>query len=317
MKFPILKILAGFSGLLFLVAALVRDSIPGSLALYVVFPMALSGLGFLPLGIHKAIQKKWKAAFLLFVLPLLPAAVHFGYLLDAEQPPVNLDRKRSVRVLAWTLDNYEYTNIETAFASMATYDPDVILLVEGNVDHGSQNRYGKEFFPNHSIHLLDHGLLLLHRGNFLGNSSFTFDQDRGSLEFVHLRIHGQKLGFAIYDQHSFPTYSRAPSIRKLVETLEPSSGDFLLLYGDFNTPIRSYAMKPLRKLLVDTRLRASSGNPYSFPEPLPFKSFDRLFISDPMANLPQKGSLIPTAISTHRIFLFEFELPESKSLPSP
>lgn len=300
-----IRLVTGIGTALLLLHLLIGDRWAPLAPLYYLSPFPLIGLLFLPGLFRQFHRRRWPRAGLFLFLCLAPACWQYRALLLPHPPVAPAASAQSLRVLFWTPDHYAYTSLPEAFAWMASLDADVIALVEGNVDFGRQKTLAKTHFPHQSMQLLDHGMLLIHSGEFLHRAFHFVDKQRGALQLCRLRIRGHELHIALYDQNSNPLYSRAPSLRQLHQRL-PAPEVPVLLLGDFNLPHNAPSLAPLRRSLAPVFPHVNEGLPYTWPDSLPFLAIDQVWFSPHFQ--PLDVAVLPTSMARHRPILMNFTI---------
>lgn len=278
------------------------DRFPLLAPVYYLSPLPFIGLLFLPGLVQQLRRRRWLAALLLALLTLAPALWHYRMLLAPAPSPAPLPdatgEAQPLRIVFWTPDHYEFSDLEEAFFFLADFNADVIGLVEGNVDFGRQKVLAREYFPHQQMELLDHGMLLIHSGELLHREIHRVDGGRGALQRCTLRLRGREWQLALYDQDSNPFYSRGPSLREVAGLL-PDRSVPLLLMGDFNLPHSAPSLSPLRQRLRPVFPELRGQNPYTWPAAFPFLAIDQVWYSPHFQ--PAEVHLLSTPLARHRL----------------
>jgi endonuclease/exonuclease/phosphatase (EEP) superfamily protein YafD len=281
----------------------VKDAFALLSPVYLVTPMPLPGLLFLPTAVIDVYRRQhtWAAvAWLLIVLCCFQFIAPQRWLVSTTVPP---EASAQLKVVLWTPDNMQFTTVDDAFALLATYDADIIGLIEANVDHGRQLARRRELLPDHRMEMLPHGMLLLHRGECIVQSYHTFDNQRGGLNLCTLHIHGRTLTVALYDQDSNPLLSRRRSINSLRATLRELESPNILLMGDFNAPHSAASVSQLERDLDPLFPHIQAFNPHTWPAFLPLVSIDQVWLSRTITANAVK--IQTTGQATHKLLVFD------------
>lgn len=286
---------------------ILKDRFPVLSTLYYLSPPLLLNICFMPSLLVSLFKQRWTSAAVCSALILFVTGFHYRSLLIPADPGTS-DAKdgQVIRVLLWTPDHYAYTTVVDAFAWMTRFEADLIGLVEGNVDHGTQIRMTQSHFPGHQLELLPHGMLLLHRGEVEEVETFLVDNGKGALNVVSLNQGGTGIRVALYDQVSSPLYSRKTSLEQVALILGGESERVpTLLLGDFNTPHGAASFAPLRRRMNSTT-RLGQGLPYTWPDSFPLLALDQIWFSGQWQ--PMQVTIERTPLAWHRPVVADFRL---------
>lgn len=275
--------------------------------IYLLTPFPIIGVLFLPYALQRwCAGLKRTAVVLTLVAGAIPTWHFIRPALTSEVLHLNAASSESLKVVFWTPDHLEFTTVDEVFAYLATFDADIIAMVEGNVDHGRQKARAAELFPDYRMELLPMAMLLLHRGEVLEQTYHTVGNDSGFLNLCILKINGRELVVGIYDQVSNPLRRRTPAIREVRDLLAPFADGELLLMGDFNVPRTAYSVNQLGDILQPAFSCFENINPYTWPEAFPFLAIDQVWFSDALSI--RDARVVDTGLANHRLLSFQLPL---------
>ncbi len=268
-----------------LVRVTLRDAYPVISLVYYMTPWPVLIALLVPETVTRAFRRQQPGflAMLTLMLALLFVWMHQSYRLTLEPPGAHESALRAqestpFRIVFWTADTYEFVPLEEAAEDICKLEPDIIALIEGNVDWGRQIRVYGDLFPDHQIQMLPHSMLMLHQGRLHRRVARYFDKRNSALTEVELRQDDLLLHVALLDQRSTPTYSRKQSFGELADYIRTLPGDKnFILMGDFNTPVDSVHLRPFREILTPAFEAAGVGWAETWPSYFPVHSLDQVW----------------------------------------
>jgi hypothetical protein len=312
----IAEAMAGVGIILLLIHIFITDRVGFIAQLFYLTPRPFLGALFLPLTLKWLFGRRYKEGAVLAILCLLPSILHYGTMIPGTKQVEdsvgheNNFQDNSIRVIFWAPDHYEFTTVDRGFEYLTRFNADIVLLVEGNVDHGRQRALAARLFPDHRLKLLPHGMLILHKGE-VKESLYSTPGDRSGLNQLVLEQQGKVWRIALYDQDSNPFYSRKASLLELAYSL-PVGGDApKILAGDFNTPHYAHSFNPLKERYENTYSSAMMPHPYTWPSKLPVMAFDQVWYSGDLKLLQVRSE--STEFARHRPVIADFIYPKKET----
>jgi len=122
------------------------------------------------------------------------------------------------------------------------------------------------------------GMLLAVRGSVLGQAYHRLPHN-SHVAWVETRIEGRRVRVALVDLVANPLISRGDTLRRLTERLAAWDDRPLVVMGDFNTPVESVWMMPIRRQFREAFLTAGTGYIPTWPWPLPVLKLDQIWIN--------------------------------------
>ncbi len=286
-----------------------RDLIPGLAGIYYLTPTPVISLFLLPAFFRALQQRHPRPAALFAIAGLLLAVWPFRGALFP-RGPVDLPLEKERRIVFWTPDHYHYTTVDEAFAFLRDLQPDVIGMVEGNVDIGRQKRVHGELFSNYTMELLDYAMIVLHRGRTIERGFTVVGKGRAALSTVTIEFpeSAEPVRIALYDQNSNPFLHRKDSLREAVALLMEEPDLPTLLMGDFNLPKSSLLLRPVRKSFRPTDPRGPEGLPHTYPRFLPLVPIDQVWTRGGFT--VHDARLLSTDLGWHRPIVLDLTLPD-------
>jgi endonuclease/exonuclease/phosphatase (EEP) superfamily protein YafD len=238
----------------------VRDRVPVLAAVYYGIPPVVGACLLLAPCLLWLASNRRKAAL---------AAGAGALLLIAWQAGVSWFRRPAgegeLRVLVWNTKNGS-RGWERIAAQSASYDPDVVCLIEAQKSGAELERE----LPGREWKKLGDGLVAGFRGKILGAE--RHDLDGGEAVVVSGTVRGRPISVVLVDLASNPLLPRGPVFRRLEALLDRVRPD--LVAGDFNTPRDSAFFDSWRGRFVHAFEAAGDGLDLTWPMPLPVLSID-------------------------------------------
>lgn len=182
--------------------------------------------------------------------------------------------------------------------------PLVLGLVETGLLADDWLTRWKTQHPEFEIHAQHPGLLLAIRGKMLDQGSVPLPNN-AHLFWIQAEIDGHPLTVAVVDIAANPWISRREPLAELSAWLAARSETPVMLMGDFNTPIESAWMSPLRDNYREASLTAGSGYLPTWPWPVPVLKLDQIWLNRHVE--VRRAWQAGTWHSDHRIQGLEFQ----------
>ena len=133
---------------------------------------------------------------------------------------------------------------------------------------------------------------------------------------------GQSFPVLLYDHRSDPLLSRAHAMEQLIGTIDHLDGHPFLLLGDFNLPVTSAHIDPLRDRLTNAFDVAGSGLQETWCRPLPLLSLDQAWIGGHGGIQARRCFHVPIGRSRHEAIVLDLSItanltPEDIDFPAP
>lgn len=189
---------------------------------------------------------------------------------------------------------------------------DLVGLVEVRVPDPSIEAFARSM-PGHQLLPLGAGMAVVVKraaATALIGESVILGRRRvdirpgGWCAMVDVLLGGKLLTVVMVDLKSDPLRWRRPAIERLVGWLETEEERPMIVMGDFNTPVDSVLLTPLRRKHINAFERVGRGYYVTWPSPVPILSLDQVWMSRQVD--PITASLLAHPASDHRMFWVEF-----------
>lgn len=214
-----------------------------------------------------------------------------------------------VRIVFWNADHFGKFGIPESALELAQYDPDFLLLNEGIADYGTQKRVFPQVYPEHEMKFLPWGRFSMIRNGKVERQHFSqIGQYNATLNQTIISVGGRRLILLMYDHKSNPKLSRRPALEALYEAAlhYHKAGYPTIILGDFNTPVDSTHLSPLRTVMRNGFETVGHGFQETWPMPLPVLSLDQVWVSKEVR--PLRCFHVPVGNSRHKAVVFDFDL---------
>jgi vancomycin resistance protein VanJ len=201
------------------------------------------------------------------------------YAADWRAPPQPLPRLgEPIRVLCWNVCR-GFAGWEQIALELPQYDADVIVLIEAGEVSEPMRALWRRHCPDYDVSLLGGGMVCLVRGES-GDASAPVVDEKTQLRQLEVTVREQSLTCLVVDAHSSPFYGRGGPLGVLAEIAGGVRDRPLLVLGDFNTPLDSVHLAPLRQRHVNAFESVGDGYRPTWPVPLPVLSLDQVWGND-------------------------------------
>jgi endonuclease/exonuclease/phosphatase (EEP) superfamily protein YafD len=163
-------------------------------------------------------------------------------------------------------------------AEVRSWDADVIALVEAGQGTETNRKKWQDGCPGYRVSLLGAGIVLLTRGES-GRTTVHEFPDGSRARQIRTTVRGQELQLVVTDIQANPLMSRREPLALLTEVVTPLAEGPTLVLGDFNTPVQSELLKPMRTNFVSAFDAAGQGYRPTWPQPFPVLAIDQAWVS--------------------------------------
>lgn len=182
---------------------------------------------------------------------------------------------RPVRVVCWNTCR-GFAGWERIAAELPGYDADVIVLVEAGDPTPEMRALWRRECPGYDVSLLGGGMVCLVRGSS-GEASAPEVDEKSQLRQITVSVRGQELTCLVVDAHSSPFYLRREPLRTIAHYADAQAERPLLVLGDFNTPVDSALLGPLRRHHDNAFEAAGDGYRPTWPVIYPVLALDQVW----------------------------------------
>lgn len=198
------------------------------------------------------------------------------YAADWRTPVRPLPRHaKPIRVLCWNVCR-GFAGWENIAAELSQYDADVIVLIEAGEPSEPMRELWQQYCPGYDVSLLGGGMVCLVRGQS-GDATAPAVDGKTQLRQLDLTVAEQLLTCLVVDANSSPFYRRSGPLAVIAEIAEDTADRPLLVLGDFNTPLDSVHLGPLRRGHSNAYEESGTGYRPTWPAPVPVLSLDQVW----------------------------------------
>ena len=199
---------------------------------------------------------------------------------------------------------------DPVFAALRSFDADVIGIVECDpLDEQMLSRLRREF-SDCEVAEFSHSMVLLSR------YPITFQENRNDcgadFGVACIQFAGQELQFVVADITGHPLHFRKGPIESLGDIATEFRERPTVIMGDFNTPIESVFLEPLRDNYLNTIEQGGRGFDCTWPVPCPVLTIDQMWVNQSWK--VQSSQLGWTWVSDHRPIVSEISLNPTRQL---
>jgi vancomycin resistance protein VanJ len=299
-----LFVLASLATLLLIAAVIVRctsrDSMDGFLMLYFATPWPVIAAAAVVCAMYWVRNGARFIAALLTVLSLISVILWLRHDWQWRTAPTT---RGELRVVHWNVDRPDWRQVWT-FAWLAEQDADIIAIAEREPKKRNMAARWETAFPGYRQVPRTGELLLLVRGEVLSTEEETLG-DRSYANVVRVRVRGREVTVLQADINGTPWVSRGQPLGRLMDIVHRHDKEHVILLGDFNTPLDSVEITPLRQELKNAFETAGSGCSATWPTPVPILTIDQIWSSPSLRPVHCKN--VTLWQSDHRAVVAEFE----------
>lgn len=275
-----------------------RDLIPAFALLFYATPPPVLAVVALAAGGLWARRRKWRQAGA-GVLVAVACVVWWDQTAWFANDP--LPTESTLRVLFWNVDRGN-AGFERVADAVREVDADVIGLVEADAYKGETGPLWKRRFPNYEVCGPYKGILFMVRGGAV-HEIVTTKLGGGYYRGFLASLSGKPRRFVVVDIKSYLFRARNRPLMRLTRDMMRHANEPLIVMGDFNLPLESALLGPLRRFLhntFETRGRGSSG---TWPAWLGLLSLDQVWVT-PFVQV-RKCEIARSPLSDHRMVIVE------------
>jgi vancomycin resistance protein VanJ len=299
----LLFVLASLTTLLLIAAVIVRftvrDSMNESIMLYFATPWPVIAGAALVCAIYWVRNGARFLAALLTVLSLVSVVL---WLQSDWQWRTAPTARGDLRVVHWNVDRPDWRQVWT-FAWLAEQNADIIAIAEREPKKRDMTARWETAFPGYKKVPQPGELLLLVRGEVLSAENQMLGE-RSYVSTVRVRVRGHEVTVLQADINGTPWISRAKPLGQLMDIIHRHDKEHIILLGDFNTPLDSVDITPLRKELKNAFELVGSGCSATWPAPVPVLTIDQIWSTPGLR--PERCQNITLWQSDHRAVVAEF-----------
>lgn len=185
--------------------------------------------------------------------------------------------KGDLKVVFWNACRI-HRGWDQVLSEVRSWDADVIALVEAGTGNETTRQKWQDGCPGYRVSLLGAGIVLLTRGES-GETTVHEFPDGSRARQIHTQVRGQNLQLVVTDIQANPLLSRVQPLRQLADVVEPLADEPTLLLGDFNTPMTSDLLRPIRSRYLPAFDVAGRGYRPTWPQPFPVLAIDQAWVS--------------------------------------
>jgi hypothetical protein len=180
-----------------------------------------------------------------------------------------------IRVLCWNVCR-GYAGWEQIAAGLPAYNADVIVLIEAGEPTDGMRALWQRRCPGYDVSLLGGGMVCLVRGSS-GDATAPDVDGRTQLRQLGVTVKGRELTCLVVDVNSSPFYVRNGPLETIARTADALSDRPLVVLGDFNTPVDSALLGPLRECHSNAFEAAGEGYRPTWPVFCPVLALDQVW----------------------------------------
>jgi endonuclease/exonuclease/phosphatase (EEP) superfamily protein YafD len=156
------------------------------------------------------------------------------------------------------------------------YDADVIVLIEAGDPTDAMRAMWQRQCPGYDVSLLGGGMVCLVRGSS-GDAAAPRVDDRSQLRQITVNVRDQELTCLVVDVNSSPFYLRRRPLETIARHADALTDRPVLVLGDFNTPVDSALLGPLRERHANAFEIAGDGYRPTWPVIGPVLALDQIW----------------------------------------
>ena len=182
-----------------------------------------------------------------------------------------------VRVLLWNTAR-GFGGWEAVARSVASFDADIIGLVEAGGSGPERREFWSRRFPGYDLHLPGGGLVILTRGRIVDRHTRRLAESSSCAE-VSIEIVGHSVRLLLVDAVVRPFADRREVLQAVFDLARESPQAPTIVMGDFNTPVDSTWFEGARRDFVHAFEAAGNGLLVTWPVPMPVMALDHVWVS--------------------------------------
>jgi len=182
---------------------------------------------------------------------------------------------RPIRVVCWNTCR-GFAGWDRIAAELPAYDADLIVLIEAGDPTPTMRALWQRHCPGYEVSFLGAGMVCLGRGNSSEATAHQVDE-KSQLRQIAFSIRDQELTCLIVDLNSSPFYLRSEPLKTIAQAAHSLSDRPVLVLGDFNTPVDSALLGPLRERHVNAFETAGDGYRPTWPVFYPVLALDQVW----------------------------------------
>jgi vancomycin resistance protein VanJ len=206
------------------------------------------------------------------------------------------------KVMFWNVARHQ-DGFNEVFKHVKDSQPDFMGMVEATRELSDSKKEWEEALPDVKIVRLSSQMLFLVRGQVLGGHPGELG-NAGKYNVIDISVRGERLTVLLIDMKSNPLLSRRSGFEELYKVVESLADEPLIVMGDFNTPVDSALVEPLKAHLTHAFNSCGNGFSATWPVPFPVLSLDHIWFSRKLT--PIHAELSSTWISDHRSVVVDF-----------
>lgn len=299
----LLFVLASLATLLLIAAVVVRftirDGMDGFLMLYFATPWPVIAGASLLCAMYWVRHGARFLAALLTVLSLVSVVLWLQSDWQWRNVPTTHGQ---LRIVHWNVDRPDWRQVWT-FAWLAEQNADIIAIAEREPRQRDMAPRWETAFPGYKQVPQPGELLLLVRGEVLSTENEMLGE-RSYASTIRVRVRGREVTILQADVNGTPWVSRAKPFGQLMEIVHRHDKEQVILLGDFNTPLDSVDITPLRQELKNAFEAVGSGCAATWPMPVPVLTIDQIWSTSGLH--PVRCQNVALWQSDHRAVVAEF-----------
>ncbi|WP_066224244.1 endonuclease/exonuclease/phosphatase family protein [Formosa haliotis] len=250
-------------------------------------------------------RHKTLCLLLLFINGLLTVYWMNHYYVENKSTYQNLEAKKHA-ILYWNVARKKHLPLDIIFENMATYKPEIMVLVEAKNVLEEDIQAFKKQYPDFEIRQLEGEMLIAVKGE-LNTIDFQHIASSSKYNLVNTTIHGHSISILIIDLLASPVHSKKSDLTKVVNIANQNAVDFVI--GDFNTPFESYYFKPFNTNFESFHYY-NDGYTATWPTIFPVLEIDHFWLNKRWQ--PLKVNKQFHTVSDHALLIGEFILKHRK-----
>jgi endonuclease/exonuclease/phosphatase (EEP) superfamily protein YafD len=222
---------------------------------------------------------------------LVAGAIALGWGADVRGLAVPRHEPGDLRAQFWNVNRLR--GGRPLIESLRSEQADLIGIVEGR----RGPRFWRSAFPELDVAYPGRGIVLAARGRIESATLARFGR-RSSVASFDVRVDGEPLRVHVVDLESLLWSPRGPLLRRVADIVLAPSPAPVLVMGDFNTPIDSVWLGPLRHGLSNPFETARADPLPTWPSPFPFVAIDQVWL-DPRLEVTAARRRLDVGLSDH------------------